>query len=51
MINRAPRNKEITGKGWHGDPEGHARAGAIGGRVTNKEILRKRKKKIKARTS
>lgn len=24
-----------TGKGWHGDPQGHARAGRMGGKVSS----------------
>lgn len=27
-------NKSKKGRGWHGDPEGHARAGRTGGQQT-----------------
>jgi hypothetical protein len=27
-------HKEKTGKGWHGDPEGHAKAGRTGGMIS-----------------
>lgn len=27
-------NKSKRGKGWHGDPEGHAKAGRKGGKAT-----------------
>jgi uncharacterized protein len=28
------KTKKTTGKGWHGDPAGHARAGQKGGQVS-----------------
>lgn len=29
------RNMKGKGRGWHGDPEGHAKAGRKGGRVSS----------------
>ncbi len=38
--------KRIKGKGWHGDPAGHARAGRIGGKVGGVNIKKRQPKKI-----
>lgn len=31
---RAENKSQGKGRGWHGDPEGHARAGRMGGRAS-----------------
>src|SRR6267154_568884 len=35
-INRQPKTSDgVNGKGWHGDSEGHARAGRKGGKASS----------------
>jgi hypothetical protein len=40
MLERGWQNmarRSGTGRGWHGDREGHARAGALGGRARGRK--------------
>ena len=48
-MQRNVKDKMIKGpgKGWHGDSEAHAKAGALGGSVERKKKRKKRKIKIR----
>jgi general stress protein YciG len=37
-----------TGKGWHGDSEGHAKAGQVGGRKSPGNFKRNRARAVSA---
>lgn len=51
MVEKKDAKNKGMGRGWHGDPEGHARAGAIGGKAWKKPPKRKKKNNVDSKTS
>ncbi len=48
MANEMKKESKRKGRGWHGDPQGHAQAGRLGGKASHKKRIERAAEKIES---